>query len=56
LQRTIEAKKKAEAGLFEQLRVKDEQIAALNDRLRESNVLMQSLQKQLPEAGKKLDL
>jgi hypothetical protein len=52
LQRTIDAKEKAEARLFEQLRVKDEQIAALHDRLRESNVLMQSLQKQLPEPAK----
>jgi hypothetical protein len=52
LQRTIEAKEQAEARLFEQLRVKDEQIAALHDRLRESNVLMQSLQKQLPEPAK----
>jgi len=48
-QRAIDAKEKAEARLFEQLRVKDEQIAALNERLRESNVLMASLQRQLPE-------
>src|SRR5205814_5000342 len=52
LQRAIDAKEKAEARLFEQLRTKDEQIAALNERLRESNVLMQSLQKQLPEPAK----
>ena len=59
MQRITDAKEKAEERLFEQLRVKDdqlrakdEQIAALNDRLRESNVLMASLQKQLPEAGK----
>jgi hypothetical protein len=40
------------AQLTEQLKVKDEQIAALNDRLRESNVLMASLQQQLPEPKK----
>jgi hypothetical protein len=53
IQRAIDAKEHAEARLFEQLRVKDEQISALNERLRESNVLMASLQKQLPEGGKK---
>lgn len=52
LQRITDAKEQAEARLFEQLRIKDEQIAALNDRLRESNVLMASLQKQLPETTK----
>jgi len=52
LQRVTDAKEQAEARLFEQLRVKDEQIAALNDRLRESNILMKSLQMQLPEASK----
>jgi hypothetical protein len=57
LQRAIDAKEKVTAELFSQLRVKDEQIAALNERLRESNVLMQSLQKQLPEpAGKTVPL
>ena len=38
--------------LTEQLRVKDDQIAALNERLRESNLLMASLQQQLPEPKK----
>lgn len=52
LQRAIDAKEQAEIRLFEQLRVKDEQIASLNERLHESNILMGSLQKQLPEAGK----
>lgn len=54
-----DAKEKAEERLFEQIRVKDEQlkakdeqIAALNDRLRESNFLMQNLQRQLPEPNK----
>lgn len=54
LQRVIDAKEKAEAGLFEQLRVKDAQIVALNDRLRESNVLMASVQRQLAEPPKPL--
>lgn len=56
IQRITDAKEKAEERLFEQLRVKDEQIAAkdtqiaeLAARLRESNILMQALQKQLPE-------
>lgn len=60
MQRLTDAKEKAEERLFEQLRVKDDQlkakddqIAALNERLRESNLLMASLQKQLPEPAKK---
>jgi hypothetical protein len=60
LQRITDAKEKAEERLFEQLRVKDEQlkakddqIGALNERLRESNFLMQAMQKQLPEPAKK---
>ncbi|MBL9084976.1 MAG: hypothetical protein JNK76_24445 [Planctomycetales bacterium] len=59
MQRVTDAKEKAEERLFEQIRVKDEQlkakdeqIAALNDRLRESNFLMQNLQRQLPEPNK----
>lgn len=48
LQRVLDAKQQSETRLFEQLRVKDEQIVALNDRLRESNLLMASLQRQLP--------
>ena len=52
LERAIAAHEKAAAQLFEQLKVKDDQISALNERLRESNLLMASLQKQLPEAGK----
>jgi hypothetical protein len=51
-QRALAAQEAATSHLVEQLRVKDEQIAALNDRLRESNVLMASLQKQLPEPKK----
>lgn len=54
--RVLRAKEEAEAKLFEQLKIKDAQIAgqqqtitALNERLRESNVLMASLQRQLPE-------
>jgi len=60
LQRITDAKEKAEERLFEQLRVKDdqirakdEQIAELATRLRESNFLMQAMQKQLPEPAKK---
>jgi hypothetical protein len=53
LQRAIEAKEQAEARLFEQLRVKDEQIASLSERLRESHILLQSAQKQLAEPAKK---
>jgi chromosome segregation ATPase len=34
----------------EQLKVKDQQISSLNERLRESNLLMASLQQQLPKA------
>lgn len=56
LQRAITAHEKAASQLVEQLKVKDDQIAALNDRLRESNLLMGSLQKQLAgshgEAGR----
>lgn len=52
LQTALDAKEQAEARLFEQLRVKDGQIASLNERLRESNLLMASLQKQLPERTK----
>ncbi len=59
LQRTIAAKEHAEAKLFDQLKTKDEQMAglqqtitSLNERLRESNMLMASVQRQLPE-GKK---
>ncbi len=57
MQRLTDAKEKAEERLFEQLRVKDdqirakdEQIAELTSRLKESNILMQSLHRQLPEA------
>ncbi|MBN8626022.1 MAG: hypothetical protein J0M17_11070 [Planctomycetes bacterium] len=60
MQRVTDAKEKAEERLYDQIRVKDEQlkakddqIAALNERLRESNLLMASLQKQLPEPTKK---
>ena len=56
LERAMHAKEEAEAKLFEQLKTKDNQIAglqqtvtSLNERLRESNVLMASLQRQLPE-------
>lgn len=59
LQRAMTAKENAEAKLFDQLKTKDEQIAglqhtvtSLNERLRESNVLMASLQRQLPEGRK----
>ena len=59
MQRVTDAKEKAEERLYDQIRVKDDQlkakddqIAALNERLRESNFLMQSLQKQLPEPSK----
>ena len=48
LQRAIAAHEKAASQLVEQLKVKDDQIAALNERLQESNLLMGSLQKQLP--------
>lgn len=57
MQRLTDAKEKAEERLFEQLRVKDDQIRAKDDqiaeltsRLKESNILMQSLHRQLPEA------
>lgn len=60
MQRVTDAKEKAEERLYDQIRVKDEQlkakddqIAALNERLRESNLLMASLQKQLPESTKR---
>ena len=60
LERAMHAKEEAEAKLFEQLKTKDNQIAglqqtvtSLNECLRESNVLMASLQRQLPE-GKEL--
>jgi hypothetical protein len=56
LQRAMAAKDSAEAKLFDQLKTKDDQIAglqqtvtSLNERLRESNVLMASVQRQLPE-------
>jgi len=59
LQRAMAAKEQAEAKLFDQLKTKDVQIAglqqtvtSLNERLRESNMLMASVQRQLPE-GKK---
>jgi hypothetical protein len=52
LERVIAAQEKTTAQLVEQLKVKDEQIAALNDRLRESNYLLGSLQQQLPEPKK----
>lgn len=52
LERALAAKEQVEANLFEQLRVKDAQIASLNDRLRESNLLMAGMQKQLPEPKK----
>lgn len=55
LQRAMAAKEQAEARLFDQLKTKDEQIAglqqtvaSLNERLRESNLLMANVQKQLP--------
>jgi len=54
LERVLAAQEKATTQLMEQLKVKDDQIAALNERLRESNVLMASLQQQLPEPNKKL--
>lgn len=56
LQRAMAAKDSAEAKLFDQLKTKDDQIAglqqtvtSLNERLRESNVLMAAQQRQLPE-------
>ena len=53
LERAIAAHERSASQLVEQLKVKDEQIAALNERLRESNLLMGSLQKQLAgPAGK----
>ena len=53
LQRAIAAHEKAASQLVEQLKVKDDQIAALNERLRESNLLMGSPQKQLPAPASK---
>jgi hypothetical protein len=59
LERAMAAKEQAEAKLFDQLKTKDDQITglqqtvtSLNERLRESNVLMASMQQQLPD-GKK---
>lgn len=56
LQRAMAAKEHAEAKLFDQLKTKDDQIiglqqtvTSLNERLRESNMLMASIQRQLPE-------
>jgi hypothetical protein len=56
LQRAMAAKESAEAKLFDQLKTKDDQIAglqqtvtSLNERLRESNMLMASAQRQLPD-------
>jgi hypothetical protein len=61
LQRAMAAKEQAEAKLFDQLKTKDEQMAglqqtitSLNERLRESNMLMASVQRQLPEGKKAL--
>jgi len=51
IERAMAAHEKAASQICEQLRVKDEQIAALNERLRESNLLMGSLQKQLAAPG-----
>lgn len=55
LQRAMTAKEQAESRLFDQLKTKDEQIsglqqtvASLNERLRESNLLMANIQQQLP--------
>ena len=59
LQRAMAAKEQAESRLFDQLKTKDEQISglqqtvtSLNERLRESNLLMGSLQRQLPPPNK----